>query len=123
MVANTICCCAPVYRTILPKIPLVQKLKSKVSLLYGSGIDKSKKSDNMLSRTVVTIGGTVRKPNAADQEWIQLNGASNQELTWSDAENGREVKIVTKSQNVPQMEFNREHEGRGVRVQKTFEVV
>lgn len=131
MVANTICCCAPVYRTIIPRIPFLSKWKSSISQSFSRGRDNSSRWPKKLTLpTLITIGGTEQKQDGTGQrravrneEWIQLNGSSTHGMSWADVENSTEVETGPAFRQTPST-LDREHQGtQAVHVERSFEVV
>ncbi|ROV86730.1 hypothetical protein VMCG_10907 [Cytospora schulzeri] len=125
-IANTICCCAPVYKTIIPKIPdipILKKIKSKVSMLYESKSDKSENSKDYPLSTLVTIGGTVvKRRGGPEQKWVQLNEPRRPGMSWPDGANTADVETVPDGQ-APWGCGPGQQGGQNVHVQRTFEVV
>lgn len=123
MLANSICCCAPVHRTIMPNIPIVKKVKSKIHLLYNSRDNEPGQSNTLSPSTITTIGGNARKRGDSDHEWLELNRPNPPGMSWADVENTVEVEFGSgvrpsrSSQSVGR-------QGRSaVHVQRTFEVI
>ncbi|KAH7318290.1 hypothetical protein B0I35DRAFT_238845 [Stachybotrys elegans] len=127
--ANTICCCAPVYRSILPRMPFLGKIVPKLSLGYYNKSRSSKggASDNSSELpTLVTIGGTTWKRGMPNQNWIQLQGErSDQEGSgWAGVENI--ATIESRGTHSPVTSSSHAHRGQGqqfVKVDRTYEVV
>lgn len=123
MLANSICCCLPVHRTIMPNIPIVKKVRSKIYLLYAGRNNRSGGSNILPPSTITTIGGNVKKRGGSDPEWLELNKPSPLGISWADVESTAEVEAGTgvrpslSSQSMGQ-------QGRSaVHVQRTFEVI
>lgn len=119
MLSNSICCCAPVHRTIMPEMPCVKKLKSKIYCLYGSRDNESEESNNQPSSTFVTIGGTVKNRGTPDQELMELNRVNSP----VDGENTAEVRIGTFVGPSTSSQSLGQQERPAVHIQRTFEVV
>ncbi|KAI1169503.1 hypothetical protein F4777DRAFT_572916 [Nemania sp. FL0916] len=115
MFVNTICCCAPVYRSIFPTAPWLRKLTSNL-LLYHYWSKTSGKSDNISRPTFITIGGTVKKGVHHDQDWIHLNDSSAPVSGWADTENTADVRAQTPGSDT------KGANPESIRVQRTFEV-
>lgn len=125
MAVNSICCCAPVYKTIIPDMPWVSRLKSKVSVLYGSKTSKSaESSQNYPHGTLVTIGGTVvkRRGGGPEQEWVPLKESSMPNMGWADAMNTTDVESGPRNGREPWEVAPGQRRGQKVHVKRTFEV-
>lgn len=127
MMANSICCCAPVYRTIIPEIPILRKLRSKISSIHSSvsRSEKAPKTGSPPNITIVTIGGTTRKRACNEQEWIQVDTerSGSPDGPWSGAQYSTDVE----SGSIPLHEMEaqiqgNEEDSQVVRVHRTYEV-
>lgn len=144
MAVNCICCCAPVYRTIFPNIPLLRSMKSKLSILYGSRSKDSQDSDESPMETIVTIGGNVIKRTAGNERgWTSLNdsgigtrvesdsitqfvrcaNSTPPTIDWADVSNTADVGPGLIEEQPPWHHTHRKQAEQGVYVQRSFEVV
>lgn len=126
MAVNSICCCAPVYKTIIPDMPWVSRLKSKVSVLYGSRTSKSgEESQDYPQRTLVTIGGTVvkRRGGGPEQEWVPLKDSGMPNMGWADATNTTDVETGPRGR-LEELAWGEGpgQRGNNVHVERTFQV-
>jgi hypothetical protein len=116
MATSIICCCAPIYQSILPKRGLYNVVYSWASTTFGSASRKS--SQGASTARAGTFNS--QKSNKLSQRapWTNLDGASERGLAWAevDAEGRkeREMNDDDSRDNIPM---------GSVRVERSVDVV
>lgn len=118
MAVSIICCCAPIYRSILPEAPWLRTMWSRTVANLLSGRSSNKAGSNGEGSPshfspIRTFGqgndrGNRRRDNLSDKDWVPLDGSSTGE--------------VHVSAGVPQ-DIHPDYPLRTVRIQQTVEGV
>jgi hypothetical protein len=117
MATSIICCCAPIYQSILPKRGLYNVVYSWASTTFGSGSRKSSQGAST-ARANGTFNSQKSHKLSQRAPWTNLDGASERGLAWAevDAEGRkeREMNDDDSRDNIPM---------GAVRVERSVDVV
>lgn len=75
---SILCCCAPIYKSILQELNIIHKLG--LSFLYGSG-SRTRKSQYANKSSEATSASDSR---GKSKNWLPLDGSSQGEVAWTE---------------------------------------
>lgn len=105
MATSVICCCAPIYQSILPKVSLYDRISSWASTTFGSRRFQPNSSSHSGSRTYSSavihqkrneVTGVNHRAN-----WLSLDGSSERALAWAEADPKEGLTEEESCENIP----------------------
>ncbi|KAI1100350.1 hypothetical protein F4804DRAFT_319288 [Jackrogersella minutella] len=103
MATSIICCCAPIYNSILPKVGLYNALRSWASQTFtkqpSAAVSSEPKPSAAAISTKVSKASSAKsyqsQPKNLDRHahWVHLDGASDRGLAWAEIEADREAGV------------------------------
>ncbi|KAI1332131.1 hypothetical protein F5Y16DRAFT_421408 [Xylariaceae sp. FL0255] len=108
MATSIICCCAPIYQSLLPKLGLYNTLRSWATGSFGtrkSSVEATAKGSKYASQSKASSMSYKRYPPSIERHahWKQIDGSSERVFAWTEIEtDGRAGRSRNQSsENIP----------------------